>query len=44
LYDLSSDRSESKNLAMDRPEKVLEMESIWMKQLEEYAALAAKDP
>lgn len=44
LYDLSSDRSESKNLAQDKPEKVLELEAIWKKQLEEFATLAAKDP
>ena len=43
LYDLTSDRSESKNLAKDMPEKVRELSAIWAKQLEEYTALAAKD-
>ncbi len=43
LYDLSSDRSESKNLAEDKPEKVRELAAIWQKQFDEYAALAAKD-
>jgi arylsulfatase A-like enzyme len=43
LYDLSSDRSESKNLARDKPEKVTELAAIWTKQLEEYTALASKD-
>jgi arylsulfatase A-like enzyme len=43
LYDLSSDRSESKDLAKDRPEKVRELASIWNKQFDEYCAQAAKD-
>jgi arylsulfatase len=43
LYDMSSDRSESRNLASDKPDKVRELAAIWMKQLEEYTALAAKD-
>jgi len=43
LFDLSSDRSESKNLARDQPEKVRELAALWKKQLDEYAALAAKD-
>jgi len=43
LYDLSSDRSETKNLAADRPDKVRELAAIWTRQFEDYAALAAKD-
>ncbi|MBN9121577.1 MAG: arylsulfatase [Planctomycetes bacterium] len=43
LYDLSSDRSETKNLAADRPEKVRELAAIWTKQFEEYSALALRD-
>ena len=43
LYDLGADRSETKNLAGDKPEKVLELAAIWTKQLEDYAALAKKD-
>jgi arylsulfatase A-like enzyme len=43
LYDLSSDRSESKNLAKDKPEKLHELAASWTKQLEEYTALAAKN-
>ena len=43
LYDLSTDRSESKNLAKEKPEKVTELAAIWKKQLEEYTALASKD-
>ena len=43
LYDLSSDRSETKNLAADKPEKVRELAAIWTKQFEDYAALAVKD-
>lgn len=43
LYDLSSDRSESKNLAGDMPEKVRELAAIWMTQLQEYTAVAADE-
>jgi arylsulfatase len=43
LYDLRSDRSETRNLAPDRPEKVRELAALWTKQFEEYSALAARD-
>jgi arylsulfatase len=43
LYDLSSDRSETKNLAAAMPEKVKELAAIWTKQFEDYKALALKD-
>jgi arylsulfatase A-like enzyme len=43
LYDLSSDRSETKNLAADKPEKVRELTAIWTKQSEDYSAQALKD-
>lgn len=43
LYDLSADRSESKNLAAEKPEKVKELAARWTKEFDEYAALAAKD-
>jgi len=43
LYDLSADRSETKNLAKDRPEKVRELAAIWTKQLEDSTALASQD-
>jgi arylsulfatase len=43
LYDLTSDRSETRNLARDRPEKVRELAALWTKQFEDYAALAARD-
>jgi arylsulfatase A-like enzyme len=43
LYDLGSDRSETKNLAKDMPDKVRELAAIWTKQFEEYVALATKD-
>ena len=43
LYDLAADRSETKDLAQDKPEKVRELAALWTKQFEEYAALAAKD-
>jgi len=43
LYDLAADRSETKNLAAEKPEKVRELAAMWTKQWDEYAALAAKD-
>jgi arylsulfatase A-like enzyme len=43
LYDLHADRSETKDLAKEKPDKVRELAAIWTKQFEEYAALAAKD-
>jgi arylsulfatase A-like enzyme len=43
LYDLRSDRSEAKNRAADKPEKVKELAALWAKQFEEYSALALKD-
>jgi arylsulfatase len=43
LYDLSSDRSETDDLAKAQPERVRELAAVWRKQFEEYGALAAKD-
>jgi arylsulfatase len=43
LYDLSSDLSETRNRAADRPDEVRQLAAIWTKQFESYAALAAKD-
>src|SRR5262249_40445516 len=43
LYDLSSDRSETKDLAAARPEKVRELAALWVNQWEECVALAGKD-
>jgi arylsulfatase len=43
LYDFSADRSESKNLAKDKPEKVSELAAMWTKLSDEYTALALKD-
>jgi arylsulfatase len=43
LYDLRIDRSESKNLATEKPEKVRELAEQWTRQMEEYSALARKD-
>jgi arylsulfatase len=40
LYDLSSDRSETKDLAAARPEKARELSALWSRQFAEYAALA----
>jgi arylsulfatase len=43
LYDLSADRSETNNLAGQKPEKVRELAAVWTKQFEDFAALAIKD-
>ncbi|MSU57931.1 MAG: arylsulfatase [Pedosphaera sp.] len=43
LYNLARDRSETKNLAAQMPEKVRELESAWTRHLEEFSALAAQD-
>jgi arylsulfatase len=43
LYDLRSDRSETRDLAKEKPEKVRELAAVWEQEFEAYAALAAKD-
>ena len=43
LYDLGADRSETKDLAAEKPDKVRELAALWEKQLADYAALASKD-
>lgn len=43
LYDLSKDRSETKNLAAGYPEKVAEMEKAWNQHAEEFNTLAMQD-
>jgi arylsulfatase len=43
LYDLTTDRSESKNLAAEMPDRVKEMAALWSRITEEHFALARKD-
>ncbi|MSU36197.1 MAG: arylsulfatase [Pedosphaera sp.] len=43
LYDLVSDRSESKNLALLKPDKTQELAELWNRETERYGALARKD-
>jgi arylsulfatase A-like enzyme len=43
LYNLRTDRAESKNLAESQPAKVKELERIWTQRLEEFRELASKD-
>jgi arylsulfatase A-like enzyme len=43
LYDLATDRSETKDLAAAKPEKVKELADLWEKQWADYAALAVRD-
>lgn len=43
LYDLSADRSETKNLAAEKPEKVSELAAEWTRQTELYSTQAKKD-
>jgi len=40
LYDLSKDRAETKDLAIEMTDKVKELAAAWRKQWDEYAALA----
>lgn len=42
LYDLGADRSEEKNLAAERPEKVRELAAKWEKERDANAALAKR--
>src|SRR2546426_7251949 len=44
LYDLRTDRSESRNLAAKRPAKVKELGQAWTSHMEEFCKLAAPDP
>ncbi len=43
LYDLSTDRSESKDLAKDQPERVRTMADLWEKQTAAFTDLAKRD-
>ncbi len=40
LYDLSNDRGESNNLATQHPDKVRELEQVWIRRAEEFSQLA----
>ena len=42
LYNLHTDRAESRNLAIKNPGKVRELERIWTRHLEEFRALASQ--
>ncbi len=43
LFDLSNDRTETRNLAATNPDKVKELEATWNRQMKEYRDLAIKD-
>jgi arylsulfatase len=43
LYDLSADRSETKNLAGERPEKVRELAAAWTREFDTCCAFATAD-
>ncbi len=40
LYDLSTDRAETENLAAEHPEKVQRLEQAWLQRMSEFRALA----
>ena len=40
LYNLAADRSETRNLAAEMPDKVRELSAQWTRETEEYNALA----
>ncbi len=42
LYNLAEDRSETKNLAGEQPEKLSELKRAWAEHLDEFRALATK--
>ncbi len=44
LFNLKTDRSETKNLAAEYPDKVKELELMWTKHAEEYNAMQQQDP
>jgi arylsulfatase A-like enzyme len=44
LYDLSTDRSESRNLAGVHPELVLDLSAQWQKEASDYARIARQEP
>jgi arylsulfatase len=43
LFDLGADRTETRNLAIDRPEKVRELAERWQSHWDEFTALARRD-
>jgi len=43
LYDLGSDRNETKNLAQQHPERVRDLERTWTQQLDSFRELASRD-
>jgi arylsulfatase A-like enzyme len=43
LYNLRTDRAESRNLASKHPDKVRELEQVWTRQMEDFRALAQRD-
>ena len=43
LYDLKTDRSETKNLAATHPDKVQELSTLWQQRTDAFTALASKD-
>ena len=43
LYDLATDRAESKNLASAEPNRVREMAQVWTQQIDDFRKLASQD-
>ncbi|MFI5381723.1 MAG: arylsulfatase, partial [Tepidisphaerales bacterium] len=43
LFNLKTDRSETKNLAAENPDKVKELDAAWTKHMEEFRELAKRD-
>ena len=43
LFDLSTDRAETNNLATKMPEKVKELAALWTQKQDEFANLAKQD-
>jgi arylsulfatase len=43
LYDMRTDRSETRNLAAKYPDKVRELEKAWTRHMDEFRAIATRD-
>ena len=44
LFNLKKDRSETKNMALEHPEKVKELEKMWNSHAQEFNTLSQQDP
>jgi len=43
LYDLARDRGETHNLAAQQPDRIKQLEALWLQHMEETRKLATRD-